>query len=54
MSALKKLTGIVAVMMVVSAFSSILWLKCFICSNDVSDEDYGRMAQELVNESGQR
>ncbi|WP_093794266.1 hypothetical protein [Sporomusa acidovorans] len=47
---LKKLFGVVAVMMVVGVFSSILWLKCFVCSNYVSEEDYARMAQELVDQ----
>jgi len=49
---MKKLFGVIGAMMV-GVFSSILWLNCIACSN-VSAEDYGRMAQELVDQSIER
>jgi len=46
---LKKLLGVVVVIMiVVAAFSRFLYL---ICTDNVSNEEYARMAQEIVDQS---
>lgn len=51
MIALKKLFGIVAVIMVVYVFSLFLCLIYIAESNYVSEEEYARMAQEIVDQS---
>jgi hypothetical protein len=47
----KKLFDGIAVVMVVSVCSPFLWLRCSACNNYVSEEDYARMAQEIVVQS---
>ncbi|WP_371371156.1 hypothetical protein [Sporomusa aerivorans] len=48
---LKKLFRMVAVMMVVGAFSLFLCLVYIVESSYVSEEEYARMAQEIVEQS---
>jgi hypothetical protein len=50
---MKKLFGGIVAVMIVGIFSSVLWLNCIVNSN-VSDDEYARMAQELVDQSIER
>lgn len=48
---MKKLFCVVVLMMIIGVFNSVVCLNCIAYGNYVSDEDYARMAQELVEQS---
>ncbi|WP_432748933.1 hypothetical protein NXG61_11470 [Pectinatus haikarae] len=49
-----KLIGIFAVVTVTVLFYSWLCLACIAKQNNVSQEDYARMSQEIVEQSWQK
>ena len=48
---MKKLFGLLAAGLVAGGIYFASCLPCIASSNDVSEEDYARMAQELVEQS---
>lgn len=48
---LKKLYVGVAILLLVGVFKSFLCLYCVAGQNNVTDEDYAKMAKEIVEQS---
>lgn len=47
----KRIFSIVAIIFLVSVVYSLFWLFCIASDNNISKEEYARMAQELVEQS---